>query len=51
MTAHITKTKQGYELTISRTASLRDAIRVTWVANKREARKVASEYNAEPWNF
>jgi hypothetical protein len=51
MTAHITKKNHGYELAISPTFRAADAIRVLHVPGKREARKIAAEYNAKPWNF
>ena len=51
MTAHITKKAHGYELAISQDVSGRYPVRVVWVADKRTARKVAAEYNAQPWNF
>lgn len=51
MTAHLTKTKDGYLLTISASPSIRDAIFQGRVPGKREARAYAKKFNAQPWNF
>lgn len=51
MTAHITKTKGGYELAISPTFSARDWVNLYRVADKRQARAIAKQHGAKPWNF
>lgn len=50
-TAHITKTRDGYELQISNTCRAVDSFMTAQVPDKRTARKVAAELNAKPWNF
>ena len=51
MTAHITKTKTGYDLRISPTMRAADWTHMVAVADKRMARAIAKQYNAQPWNF
>jgi len=43
----------GFELIISRSVDLRDGeiVATLDVSGKREARKVAAEHTAKPWNF
>lgn len=50
MYAHITKVKDGYELRIT-TENRPVGGLVTHVTGKREARALAREHNATPWNF
>ena len=51
MTAHLTKTKAGFELYLSPTARLADWTHLFRVDGKRQARAVAAQHNAKPWNF
>jgi hypothetical protein len=51
MTAHITKTKDGYILEVSDTPRAADAFSKIFVSDKREARCIAKAYGAQPWNF
>jgi hypothetical protein len=51
MTAHLTKTKNGYELAISPTMRAPDWTHLFCVAGKRQAREIAAKYAAQPWNF
>ena len=52
MTAHITKTKDGYELYISPTDRAADYTTLyIRVGGKSQARELAKRHNAKPWNF
>jgi hypothetical protein len=50
-TAHLTKTKNGWELSISPTLRQADYTHLIMVADKRMAREKAKQYGAKPWNF
>jgi hypothetical protein len=51
MYAHYVSTTKRKLVIISREIQGRDHVKTVEVSGKREARKIAAENNATPWNF
>lgn len=49
--AHLIRESSGYMLALTPTIRPVDAVKVVAVKGKVQARKVAAEHGAKPWNF